>query len=230
MVQIWRRSSAKRSWKHLALLESIAADPRQGAVRTGEFAVYRSRRTAKWRDEFVAHPAGPLPVRRQLVARGHPRAERPAPPPRRREPAPDGDRVSSNGSQPELVTITVDDVEIQVPKGIGLVEAALYAGIEIPVFCYEPRRGPPVGACRMCLCEGAPGPPKPGRMHRRGPDDGREDGGDLRDGRRGRTRRSSSSSSTTRSIAVCDKGGECPLQDDVPLRAGNTRMRFPSAR
>ena len=69
--------------------------------------------------------------------------------------------MSTNGSQPELVTITVDDVEIQVPKGIGLVEAALQAGIEIPVFCYEPRLGPPVGACRMCLCEVAPGPPKP---------------------------------------------------------------------
>ena len=48
-----------------------------------------------------------------------------------------------------------------MPKGTGLVEAALAAGIEIPVFCYEPRLGPPVGACRMCLCEVAPGPPKP---------------------------------------------------------------------
>ena len=27
------------------------------------------------------------------------------------------------------------------------------AGVEIPVFCYEPRLGPPVGACRMCLVE-----------------------------------------------------------------------------
>ena len=40
--------------------------------------------------------------------------------------------MSSDGSRPELVTITVDDVEIQVPKGTGLVEAALMAGIEIP--------------------------------------------------------------------------------------------------
>src|ERR1041384_2236075 len=56
-------------------------------------------------------------------------------------------------SAPELVTVTVDDVEVQVPKGTGLVETALAAGIEIPVFCYEPRLGPPVGACRMCLVE-----------------------------------------------------------------------------
>ena len=64
-------------------------------------------------------------------------------------------------SAPEPVTVTVDDVEVQVPRGNGLVETALAAGIEIPVFCYEPRLGPPVGACRMCLCEVAPGPPKP---------------------------------------------------------------------
>ena len=39
------------------------------------------------------------------------------------------------------------------PKGTGLVETAAAAGIEIPVFCYEPRLGPAVGACRMCLVE-----------------------------------------------------------------------------
>ena len=53
--------------------------------------------------------------------------------------------------------MTVDGIEIQVPKGLGLVEAALYAGVEIPVFCYEPRLGPPVGACRMCLSRSHPG-------------------------------------------------------------------------
>ena len=56
-------------------------------------------------------------------------------------------------SAPELVTVTVDGIEVQVPKNTGLVETALAAGVEIPVFCYEPRIGPPVGACRMCLCD-----------------------------------------------------------------------------
>ena len=56
-------------------------------------------------------------------------------------------------SAPELVAVTVDDRRVEVPKGTGLVEAAQTAGIEIPVFCYEPRLGPPVGACRMCLVE-----------------------------------------------------------------------------
>src|SRR5919112_4876575 len=51
------------------------------------------------------------------------------------------------------VTLTVNGREITVPKGLSLVEAAAQAGVEVPVFCYEPRLGPPVGACRMCLVE-----------------------------------------------------------------------------
>ena len=51
------------------------------------------------------------------------------------------------------VKLTVDGREIDVAKGTGLVESAAAAGIEIPVFCYEPRLGAGVGACRMCLCE-----------------------------------------------------------------------------
>ncbi|MGH3093317.1 MAG: 2Fe-2S iron-sulfur cluster-binding protein, partial [Gaiellaceae bacterium] len=56
-------------------------------------------------------------------------------------------------AQPELVTVTVDGQEVKAPKGQGMVETALSVGVEIPVFCYEPRLGPPIGACRMCLCE-----------------------------------------------------------------------------
>ena len=46
---------------------------------------------------------------------------------------------------PDLVKLTVDDREVQVPAGTGLVETAAAAGIEIPVFCYEPRLGAPGG-------------------------------------------------------------------------------------
>jgi NADH-quinone oxidoreductase subunit G len=56
-------------------------------------------------------------------------------------------------SASELVRITVDEKEVHVPKGTGLIEAALHGGVEIPVFCYEPRLGPAIGACRMCLVE-----------------------------------------------------------------------------
>src|ERR1700687_5467639 len=53
----------------------------------------------------------------------------------------------------ELVRVIIDDKDVHVAKGTGLVATALSAGIEIPVFCYEPRLGDPIGACRMCLVE-----------------------------------------------------------------------------
>src|SRR5436305_4906635 len=53
----------------------------------------------------------------------------------------------------QTVTLTVNGREVTVPIGFSLVEAAAEAGIEVPVFCYEPRLGAGVGACRMCLVE-----------------------------------------------------------------------------
>ena len=52
-----------------------------------------------------------------------------------------------------MVTFTVNGRQVTAPKGTMLVDAAKAVGIEIPIFCYEPRLGPPVGACRMCLVE-----------------------------------------------------------------------------
>ncbi|NIR35410.1 MAG: 2Fe-2S iron-sulfur cluster binding domain-containing protein, partial [Actinobacteria bacterium] len=52
----------------------------------------------------------------------------------------------------ELVTITVDGKEAQVPAGMLLIEAVKAAGVHIPRFCYHPRMKP-VGMCRMCLVE-----------------------------------------------------------------------------
>lgn len=54
-----------------------------------------------------------------------------------------------NGDK-KLVTITIDGQEVQVPAGTLVVEAARQIGIEIPVFCYHPKLTP-VGMCRMCL-------------------------------------------------------------------------------
>ena len=133
-------------------------------------------------------------------------------------------------SAPEVVTVVVDGREIQVPKGTGLVETALAAGIEIPVFCYEPRLGPPVGACRMCLVE-VEGTPK------------LQAGCTLTaaDGMVVKTAQTSQlaadgQNSTLEFILVnhpldcpvCDKGGECPLQD-LTFRWGPpvTRNTFP---
>ena len=53
---------------------------------------------------------------------------------------------------PDLVNLTIDDKKVSVPKGTLIVEAAKSVGITIPVFCYH-QKLKPVGACRMCLVE-----------------------------------------------------------------------------
>ncbi|MBI5961763.1 MAG: NADH-quinone oxidoreductase subunit NuoG [Chloroflexi bacterium] len=52
----------------------------------------------------------------------------------------------------ETVTISIDGQSYQVPKGANLVDAAKLHGTDIPVFCYHPKMKP-VGMCRMCLVE-----------------------------------------------------------------------------
>jgi NADH dehydrogenase/NADH:ubiquinone oxidoreductase subunit G len=129
-----------------------------------------------------------------------------------------------------LVAVAIDERTVRVPKGTGIVETAAAAGVEIPVFCYEPRLGPPVGACRMCLVE-VEGIPK------------LQAGCTLtaQDGMIVKTARTSpqaaeGQNSTLEFILVnhpldcpvCDKGGECPLQDlTFRYGPGNTRMTFP---
>jgi NADH-quinone oxidoreductase subunit G len=130
----------------------------------------------------------------------------------------------------EQVKVTVDGREVEVAKGMGLVETAAAAGIEIPVFCYEPRLGPAVGACRMCLVE-VEGIPK------------LQAGCTLtaQDGMVVRTAQSSAKAAEGQEATlefilvnhpldcpVCDKGGECPLQDlTFKYGPGQTRMTFP---
>ena len=50
------------------------------------------------------------------------------------------------------ITLTIDGTQITVPEGMLIVDAAKVAGIDIPVFCYHPKMEP-VGMCRMCLVE-----------------------------------------------------------------------------
>lgn len=52
----------------------------------------------------------------------------------------------------ELVNIIIDGQDYQFPQGLNLVDAAKRQGIDIPVFCYHPKMDP-VGMCRMCLVE-----------------------------------------------------------------------------
>ncbi len=52
----------------------------------------------------------------------------------------------------KLVTLTIDDQQVTVPAGTLVVDAAKQIGNDIPVFCYHPKMEP-VGMCRMCLVE-----------------------------------------------------------------------------
>src|SRR5438034_1587759 len=133
-------------------------------------------------------------------------------------------------SAAETVTVSIDGREVEVPKGTGLVETALAAGIEIPVFCYEPRLGAPVGACRMCLVE-VEGIPKlqAGCTLT-------ATGGMVVTTAQTSKLAADGQNSTLEFILVnhpldcpvCDKGGECPLQD-LTFRWGPpvTRNTFP---
>jgi NADH-quinone oxidoreductase subunit G len=115
--------------------------------------------------------------------------------------------------QPNTITFTIDGREVQAPENAMLVDAAKHGDVEIPVFCYEPKLGNPVGACRMCLVEiegigklqtGCSTPVKDGMVVHTQTERVKE---------------------AQRSVVefllinhpldcpVCDKGGECPLQD-----------------
>ncbi len=52
----------------------------------------------------------------------------------------------------KMVKLKIDEVEVEVPAGTLIVNAAKEVGIDIPVFCYHPKMEP-VGMCRMCLVE-----------------------------------------------------------------------------
>ena len=136
-----------------------------------------------------------------------------------------------SATQTDTVTLTVDGREITVPKGMSLVVAAAeHAGIEIPVFCYEPRLGPPIGACRMCLVEieGAPKLQAACTLT-------------CNDGMVVKTAGTSEQAKEAQDAVlefmllnhpldcpVCDKGGECPLQDlTFKYGPGNSRMTLP---
>ena len=130
---------------------------------------------------------------------------------------------------PDPVNVTVDERQVAVPAGTGLVEAAQAAGVEIPVFCYEPRLGPPVGACRMCLVE-IEGVPKLQAACTLTVNDGMV----IRTAATS-DRAAEGQEATLEFILVnhpldcpvCDKGGECPLQDlTFRYGPGNTRMSF----
>src|ERR687890_1108007 len=115
--------------------------------------------------------------------------------------------------QQREITFSIDGREVTAIENTMLVDAAKRGDVEIPVFCYEPKLGQPVGACRMCLVEieGIPklqtGCSTP-----------------VRDGMVVHTQTQRVHDAQRAVVEfllinhpldcpVCDKGGECPLQD-----------------
>jgi NADH-quinone oxidoreductase subunit G len=128
----------------------------------------------------------------------------------------------------KFVAFSIDGREVEAPEGAMLVDGAKYGDVEIPVFCYEPKLGQPVGACRMCLVEieGIP------RLQT-------ACSTPVRDGMVVHTqtdRVKQAQNSVVEFLLVnhpldcpvCDKGGECPLQDiTFGWGRGITRMVEP---
>ncbi|MDQ2939103.1 MAG: NADH-quinone oxidoreductase subunit NuoG, partial [Actinomycetota bacterium] len=122
------------------------------------------------------------------------------------------------------ITLIIDGREVAAPEGEMLVDAATHGDVEIPVFCYEPKLGHPVGACRMCLVE-IEGTPKLQTACST----------PVRDGMVVYTQTDQVKEAQNAVVEfllvnhpldcpVCDKGGECPLQD-IAMGWGPGRSR-----
>ncbi|MCZ0987565.1 NADH-quinone oxidoreductase subunit G [Streptomyces diastatochromogenes] len=126
----------------------------------------------------------------------------------------------------DLVTLTIDGVEISVPKGTLVIRAAEQLGIEIPRFCDHPLLDP-AGACRQCIVE-VEGQRKPMASCTI----------TCTDGMVVKTHLTSPVAEKAQhgvmelllinhplDCPVCDKGGECPLQNQA-MSHGNAESRF----
>jgi NADH-quinone oxidoreductase subunit G len=127
--------------------------------------------------------------------------------------------------EPNWITFEIDGRQVRAPEGSMLVDAAKHGDVEIPFFCYEPKLGQPVGACRMCLVE-IEGIPKLQTSCST----------PVRDGMVVNTTSDRVKHAQNAIVEfllvnhpldcpVCDKGGECPLQD-ISFGWGPGRSRF----
>jgi len=124
------------------------------------------------------------------------------------------------------VTVTVDGVDVVVPKGTLIIRAAEQLGVAVPRFCDHPLLDP-VAACRMCLVE-IEGQPKPQPAC----------AVTVMDGMKVKTQMTSEVAEKAQQgvmefllinhpldCPICDKGGECPLQNQA-MANGRGESRF----
>ncbi|HEY3088824.1 MAG TPA: NADH-quinone oxidoreductase subunit G [Jatrophihabitantaceae bacterium] len=132
----------------------------------------------------------------------------------------------------DLVTLTIDGFEISVPKGTLIIRAAERLGISIPRFCDHPLLEP-AGACRQCLVEvtdlgNGRGMPKPAASCTT----------TVTPGMVVKTQLTSPVADKAQQgvmemllinhpldCPICDKGGECPLQNQA-MSNGRGDSRF----
>ncbi|MGY1602796.1 NADH-quinone oxidoreductase subunit G [Geodermatophilus sp. SYSU D00815] len=127
---------------------------------------------------------------------------------------------------PDAVHCTIDGFEVAVPKGTLIIRAAEMIGVQIPRFCDHPLLEP-VGACRQCLVE-VEGQRKPVASCTM----------PVTEGMVVKTQLSSPVADKAQQgtmelllinhpldCPVCDKGGECPLQNQA-MSNGRTESRF----
>ncbi|MFD2026657.1 NADH-quinone oxidoreductase subunit G [Promicromonospora aerolata] len=135
----------------------------------------------------------------------------------------------------ELVTFTIDGTEVSVPKGTLIIRAAEQAGIQIPRFCDHPLLAP-AGACRQCLVEVSM-PDREGNV-RPMPKPQASCTMTVAPGMIVKTQHTSAVADKAQQgvmelllmnhpldCPVCDKGGECPLQNQA-MSNGRADSRF----
>ncbi|HVK45397.1 MAG TPA: NADH-quinone oxidoreductase subunit G [Micropruina sp.] len=132
----------------------------------------------------------------------------------------------------DLITVFIDGTEVSVPKGTLAIRAAEMIGVAIPRFCDHPLLDP-VGACRQCLVEvpdmgDGRGMPKPQASCTL----------ECAPGMKILTQESSAVAAKAQKgmiefllinhpldCPICDKGGECPLQNQA-MSAGPGESRY----
>ncbi|MCX4628236.1 NADH-quinone oxidoreductase subunit G [Streptomyces sp. NBC_01443] len=125
-----------------------------------------------------------------------------------------------------LVSLTIDGIELSVPKGTLVIRAAEQIGIEIPRFCDHPLLDP-VGACRQCIVE-VEGQRKPMASCTITCTDGMVVKTQLTSPVAEKSQRGVMELLLINhplDCPVCDKGGECPLQNQA-MSHGQSDSRF----
>ncbi|MCX4828679.1 NADH-quinone oxidoreductase subunit G [Streptomyces sp. NBC_01016] len=126
----------------------------------------------------------------------------------------------------DLVSLTIDGIEISVPKGTLVIRAAEMLGIEIPRFCDHPLLDP-AGACRQCIVE-VEGQRKPMASCTITCTDGMVVKSQLSSPVAEKAQKGVMELLLINhplDCPVCDKGGECPLQNQA-MSHGQADSRF----